>query len=194
MKKIGIFGGTFDPPHIVHLSAAKIALRWLSLDELWFILSGNPPHKALEGITDLEIRLQMLSTFLQIDERFQIKDYEFDQTNVHYTIDTLNQIHQTHPNDNLYLILGSDSYNQIYTWKKPDEIVRISTLVVFLRPNAPIQKELKIKFPFIKLPVIPLNISSTRIRKRVKKGLPIDVYVPNQVETIIQTYNLYRND
>lgn len=191
MKRIGLFGGSFDPPHLVHLSAAKIALSYFLLDEIWFILSGNPPHKNQGELTDIEIRKKMLSAVIKEDKRFQLKDFEFDVSKVHYTIDTIKHILESYPNHDFYMIIGSDSYNNLLSWKNPEEIAKLVKIIVFRRPKAPLKKSLKDKFPYLLLPVIPLPISSTLIRKRVQKGLPNDRYILDEVQDIIKKYNLY---
>lgn len=130
--KVGIYGGTFDPPHLGHMRAARAALGLLGLDELILIPAKQPPHKALsEGSAPAEDRLAMTGLMADglLDERVSVSRIELDREGKSYTADTLREIHEQRPEDELFLLMGTDMYLTFQDWYKPEEIARLATLV-----------------------------------------------------------------
>lgn len=193
MKKIGLFGGTFDPPHFAHFAAAQIALEFLNLDEIWFIPSSNPPHKSKERITTFNIRKEMLRELIKSNNKFKLKLFESDENKIHYTIDTITQLKSKFPFTEFYFIVGSDSFSSFHSWRSPAKILQLVKIVVFKRPGSPIHRKSFDKINMIELPTLPLNISSTQIRNRIKRNLPVEPYLIGSSLEIINRYNLYRD-
>jgi len=134
--KVGIYGGTFDPPHLGHMRAARAALGLLGLDELILIPAKQPPHKALsEGSAPAEDRLAMTELIADglLDERVSVSRIELDREGKSYTVDTLRRIHEQRPEDELFLLMGTDMYLTFQDWYKPEEIAKLATLVPFAR-------------------------------------------------------------
>ncbi|MDK9700842.1 MAG: nicotinate-nucleotide adenylyltransferase [bacterium] len=186
--RVGLLGGTFDPPHNAHLQAAVVALQTIPLAEVWFLITGNPPHKNIAVHTPATFRQEMLAAALQSYPNFKICTIELETSGPHYTVNTLKSLQLRFPENEFHFLLGSDSYQQFSTWRDPEQILTLTTLHVFERPNHPILTKENVSI----LPVQPLNISSTMIRERIKMGLPIDGLVPDSVLTLIRACNFYR--
>ena len=137
--KVGIYGGTFDPPHLGHMRAARAALGLLGLDELIFIPAKQPPHKALsEGSAPAEDRLAMTELMADglLDERATVSRIELDREGKSYTADTLRELHAQRPEDELFLLMGTDMYLTFQDWYKPEEIAKLAVLCPFARGKA----------------------------------------------------------
>ena len=191
-KKIGILGGTFDPPHIAHLIIAQEVLEKLKLDQVWFIPSHIPPHKRNKLVTHARQRWQMLKLALSGNRKLAASDIELRRKGISYTVDTLRRLSLQKPKRKLYLILGSDNLKFLPGWKEPEEIFRLAQVVFVPRPglelsraNSWVKKGVLIEAPL-------LEVSSSRIRDRVKKGESVAYWVPEKVRKYIEKYNLYR--
>ncbi len=192
--KIGILGGTFDPPHIAHLQAAQVALDTLELDCIRFLPTGQPPHKDLSVQSPANIRLEMVQAAISDHLKFEISTYEFETSGPHYTVDTLSYFRSHTPSEQITFIVGSDSVAQFNSWRDPDRLFDLAQIAIFERPGYPIEKlEQKYLDRAVILPVIPLNISSSEIRNRVAKGLSIKWLVPDTVECLISRHSLYQS-
>ncbi len=194
MKKIGIFGGSFNPPHFGHLLLAERVCEELALDKLLLIPAAVPPHKI--GATDLAPdadRMRMLLRAIEHNERFDISTLEIDREGVSYTVDTLRALDSTYPDAKLYLLIGADSLAEFHTWKDPDIICSLADLVVMPREHFPvdnIRPELKPHVRIVHTPTV--EISSTDIRNRVREGKSIRYYVPREVAEYIEENDLYK--
>lgn len=135
MKRI-LFGGSFDPIHNGHINIALKALKQVNADVLTFIPNKETKYKQIE--TDPHKRFDMVSLAIQNNPQFEISDMELKRTGVSYTIDTLKQMHQTYPEDELYFLMGSDQYLQFNTWKDYSDILKLCTLIVYPRNDEPI--------------------------------------------------------
>lgn len=186
--KLGIFGGTFDPPHLGHLVAAQDALLYLELDRVILVPAATPPHKADRVITRGDIRLEMLRAAVPNDTRFTIDDIELRRGGPSWTVDTLRTFHERWPEAELHLIMGMDQFVEFDTWREPDEIVRLARLAVLSRGGA----EAAATDTWIPVPVTRIDITSTDIRERVAGGQPIRYLVPEAVERLIERLELYR--
>jgi len=191
-KKIGILGGTFDPPHIAHLIIAQEVLEKLKLDQVWFVPGFIPPHKCNQPLTLARQRWQMLKLALSGNRKLVASDIELRRKGVSYTVDTLRRLSLQKPKRKLYLILGSDNLKFLPTWKEPEEIFRLAKVVLVQRPglkisgaNSWVKKGVLIEVPL-------LEISSSQIRDRVKKGESIAYWVPEKVRKYIGSHKLYR--
>lgn len=190
---VGVFGGTFDPIHLGHLLLAERAREALGLSLVLFLPAAVPPHKLTASITDGRLRREMLDIAIAGNEHFLSSDIELRRPGVSYTVDTLKELQTTYPDDELVLIVGSDTIEDIPAWHKPEEIVRLARLAAAPRPGTPMPTSLPIADARIEAIAMPLlDISSTDIRARVAAGLTIRYLVPAGVEAFIHFHQLYR--
>ena len=187
--RLGIFGGTFDPPHVGHLVVAQDAWSALELDRVLFVPAASPPHKQGRAHTPASLRLEMLLAALAGDERFQACDVELRRPGPSYTIDTLRQLRRENPGAQLFLLLGADQARDFLSWKAPDEIAALATVVALSRDGATSAAGLDARVRA--LPVTRVDISATEIRRRVSEARPIRYLVPSGVEAIIRRESLY---
>lgn len=198
--KIGIFGGTFDPPHFGHLILAAEALDQLKLDRLLFVLTADPPHKKGRRMTATEDRLALLQAALIDNPAFELSRVDIDRPGPHYTVDTVRLLREQHPGDELIYLMGGDSMrNLLIDWYKPDEFVAACDFIgVMRRPQDHIDLEvleaqipgLKDKVLFMDAPL--LEISSRQIRARAASGRPYRYYLPRAVYDVICQRRLYQ--
>ena len=198
--KIGIFGGTFDPPHFGHLILAAEALDQLKLDRLLFVLTADPPHKQGRHMTAIEDRLALLKAALVDNPAFELSRVDIDRPGPHYTVDTVQLLREQHPGAELTYLMGGDSMrNLLIDWHKPDEFVEACDFIgVMRRPQDYIDVEvleaqipgLKNKVLFMDAPL--LEISSHQIRERAASGRPYRYYLPRAVYDIICQHRLYQ--
>ncbi len=191
MSRIAIYGGTFDPVHHGHLITAQSVLELRNLDKIIFIPSFISPHKQDITASAAEHRVNMLKLAIENVSRFDWSDIEIKRENVSYTIDTLNELKKQF--DHIELIVGEDNLLTFDTWKSPEKIIEIATLLVLRRRTA---KEAGTRYPFeekaVYLETPRIDISGTGIRERVRKGLPINFLVPENVMKYIYDLKLYK--
>ena len=199
--RLGIFGGTFDPPHIGHQILAAEAYDQLNLDKVLWVLTPNPPHKNDQEITSLEARLKMVKASIAENERFELSRVEMDRHPPHYSVDTLSILAERYPSAELIYLVGSDSLIDLHTWHNPDEFVAACDGIgVMCRPGEELElRKLEEQTPgvsakllFIDAPL--LEISSTEIRSRIVKGLTYRYYLPEVVYRFIEDDRLYRGE
>jgi nicotinate-nucleotide adenylyltransferase len=197
--KIGLFGGTFDPPHIGHLILASEAIRQLSLSRLLWMLAPDPPHKLEQPITPLPHRLEMLKRAIAGNESFEISRLEIERPGPHYTIDTVRQLSQLEPNADVVLLLGGDSLRDLPTWRRYSDLVaEVYQIGVMRRPGDPFDMSaLEEKIPGVTGKVVfidaPLqDLASREIRRRVADGEAWRYYVYPGVYEYIESNRLYR--
>jgi nicotinate-nucleotide adenylyltransferase len=189
--KIGILGGTFDPPHSGHLIAAQDACLALDLDRLVFVPAADPPHKRDRAITAPGVRLAMLRAAAQDNSSFEISTIELERSGPSYTIATLRELKAGHPEDSLYLLIGVDQVREFWSWREPEQILAISSVIMLQREGSEVSGE---KADFVRqvVPVTRIDVSSTLVRERVAAGQPIRYLVPDAVIEIIEREGLYR--
>ena len=195
----GIFGGTFDPPHLGHLILAAESLEQLNLNRLLWVLTPDPPHKPAQPITPLEQRLQMLNLALSEEPRFEICMIEIERPGPHYTAETLHLLKQANPQDELVFLMGGDSLRDLPNWREPNEILRLcNSLGVMRRPGdavdiVALEKTIPGLGKKVRLINVPLlEISSKQIRQRVKDGVSFRYYLHPKVYDYIEKTKLYR--
>jgi nicotinate-nucleotide adenylyltransferase len=191
--KIGIYGGTFNPPHIGHLIVAERVHTELPLDEIIFIPSFISPHKQVGESELADHRLAMTKLAVSDNPKFKYSDIEIVKKETSYTIHTLERLKHDHPADSFFLIIGMDNYLTFHLWKEPNRILELATLVVMNRPNFPKQVNEVIGTKntlFVDVPSI--DISSSEIRRRVQEKRSIHYLVPNSVEEYIISNGLFR--
>ncbi|MGE5641410.1 MAG: nicotinate-nucleotide adenylyltransferase [Byssovorax cruenta] len=197
-ERLGLFGGTFDPPHVGHLILASEARSQLDLTRVLWTVTPDPPHKQDQFITSLQHRLAMVRLAIQGDPRFEISDIELNRPGPHYTVDTIRLLAEQNPSAEIVPIIGGDSLHDLPTWHQPKELVYAAHWVgVMRRPGEePDLKELERELPGISSKVhyvdAPLlEIASREIRSRVASGRPYRYYLPNPVYEYIQQNHLY---
>ena len=188
-KRIGILGGTFNPPHFGHLLLAQESLIKLKLDKVIFIPAFMPPHKAVKR-TSARMRHKMVTLACKGNPKFEVSGIELERKAVSYSVDTLRRLgNKYRKGTELFFITGSDSLGELATWKDIDEILKLAKFVVALRPGFPISGP-KQKVRFIKIPL--LGISSSMVRGRLRLSQPIRYLVPGPVRKFIIKHRLYR--
>lgn len=192
MKRLGIFGGTFDPPHLAHLIAGEIAVETYHLDTLLFVPAFIPPHKAEQAISDARHRLAMTRLAIDGNPRFEVSTIEIDRQGKSYTIDTITSLReQPHP-EAIYLFIGRDQLEVFGSWHRADDILKIVNVVVLERPSASKSASAEHEGSIESLPIPLLEISSTEIRRRIHDGESIRYQVPEAVRSYIEEHKLYR--
>ncbi|MGC8855434.1 MAG: nicotinate-nucleotide adenylyltransferase [Anaerolineae bacterium] len=198
-KRIGIFGGTFDPPHLGHLILASEACAQLHLSRLLWVLTPSPPHKRDQTITPLEHRHAMLELALADDPTFELSLVEMNRPGPHYTVDTLHLIAEANPGADLVLLIGGDSLRDLPGWHRPhDLLAACHEIGVMRRPGALTDLDaleaslpgIRSKIRFVEAPL--LEIASREIRRRIAQGLPFRYYLPPAVYQYIVEHQLYK--
>jgi nicotinate-nucleotide adenylyltransferase len=189
--KIGIFGGTFDPPHKGHLALARRAKKQFHLDSVYFVPAFIQPHKLQHTSSTAQHRLAMVKMVLAGKQEFKVSDIELKRRGISYTVDTLKWFKKQFPTAEFVLLLGADSLEQFMTWKSPKTILRLASLAVYKRHgfHESFKKSI-IAFKPIKGQL--LQVSSTEVRNRMRKGMPISRFITKDVLQYIKKHSLYR--
>ena len=192
-QRIGIFGGTFDPPHNAHVALAHAACDGLGLDQLRLIPAGQPWQKA-RTVTPAAQREAMVRAAIGDEPRFVLDRIELERHGPSYTLDTVRALRAQQPQAAFFLVIGADQYAGLHTWRDWQELLGLVTLAVANRPGAvpPVDAQV-LRFPHRVVPLPMLDISATEIRARVARGLPIDTLVPAAVAGYIELHALYRS-
>ncbi len=201
-RGIGLLGGTFDPPHLGHLVAAQEAWCDLGLEKVLFLPAGVPPHKLGEPVSPPHQRLRMAQLAVEGDPRFEVSTADLERPGPSYTVDLLAMMReQMGPGVALFFIVGMDSLLEIGRWHDPGGIFRRCQVVAVRRPcyPEPDLEDLARRIPESRGRIILLSgpgveVSSTELRERVARGLPIRYLVPDRVREYIEAQGLYRGD
>jgi nicotinate-nucleotide adenylyltransferase len=191
LSRVGIYGGTFDPIHIGHLITAQSVREIRNLDKIIFVPAYLSPHKLDIKASSPKHRMNMLKLAIEGVDFFDISDFELKQKNISYTIDTITELKKIY--DEIELLIGYDNIFKFYTWKNPDEILKMAKLVVLKRKSSyppPYEDKYYNQAEFIQTRGI--EISATDIRERVKHGQPINYLVTKEVKDYIFEHNLYK--
>ncbi|MDO9390145.1 MAG: nicotinate-nucleotide adenylyltransferase [bacterium] len=192
-KRIGIFGGTFDPIHLGHLIVARQAAEKLGLDQVVFIPAGQPPHKGGEKLSPARDRLEMVRLAVRGDGLFRVSDIEIMSKNASYTVNTLKALKSKYKTAGLFLLLGMDQAVLLSTWKEPQELFDLATVCVLSRPGySRNEVEPRWRKMLRFLPVSLIDISATVIRDRVRRSQPIRNLVPESAARYINNKKLYQ--
>ena len=197
MARLGLLGGTFNPPHIAHLICAQEAFAQLELDRVLFIPVYQPPHKEVEAEPGVEHRMALCKAAVGDDPRFEVSRIEADVPGRSYTVDTLRGLNESSPEDELTFIVGGDMAHALPTWHEPEAVLSLATLGVAEREGVrrnDIAERLSglagaDRIRFFDMP--RLDISSSMIRRRVALGHPIRYLVPDAVASYIASEGLY---
>ncbi len=193
--RLGVFGGTFDPPHNGHRIVAADVADHMGLDRVLWIPAGEPPHKTDDSVTPAPVRLAMVRAATGEDSRFEVDDLELRRSGPSYTVDTLAALGRQHPGAALFLIVGVDQYRALASWRRPEEILARATLVVMDREGeggCDVVPDVPGAGAALVAPVTRIDISSTRVREIVAGGGSIGDLVPPGVLAIIEREGLYR--
>ena len=198
-RRIGIFGGTFDPPHVGHLILAMEASDQLKLDQVLWVLTPEPPHKQDKNITALDIRIRMVKEAIDADALFALSYADINRPGPHYIVDTMQILRREHPEADLVFLMGGDSLRNLLQWHKPAEFIAVCDHVgVMRRPGEIIDLDplrsaipaLFDKLEFIDAPL--LEISSKQIRQLVANNQPFRYYLPAGVFNLVRELGLYQ--
>ncbi len=191
MAKLGILGGSFDPIHLGHMNLAYAALKYV--DRVIFMPSGNPPHKA--GLTDGNIRAELVSLAIKKEPRFELSAMELDRAGVTYTIDTLRQMKLIYPSDELFFISGEDTLHDLCNWHEAREVFSLVTFLVLKRSGEDVEEKLRLasemgmKYRYMEAPEI--DVSATEVREALQNGGDVSALLPAEILAFIKENGLY---
>ena len=188
-KRIGVFGGTFDPIHNAHLSIARAAMDQAGLDKVLFVVAARPPHKRAGVQAPAGARLRLLEAAVAEERGMEASSIEIDRDGPSYTADTLQQLRSEFPDAAFFLIIGMDSLRDLPNWRQPGDILARAQILVVSRPGQPRPPESEIKYQMLDFPA--MEVSSTDIRARLARGESISGLVPDAVARIIYEEGLY---
>jgi nicotinate-nucleotide adenylyltransferase len=202
-RRIGVFGGTFDPVHLGHLVLAEKCREQGRLDEVWFIPAGVPPHKQGLSISRFDQRVEMIELAIAGNAAFRVEPIESERPGPNYTADTLEELKRRHPAAEFFLLIGSDSLSDLPGWYQPRRIVENAGLLVMLRAQYPghspdelraalaLPESVPLRIEWVQAPPL-IDIASRDLRRRVAEGRSIRYLVPRAVEIYIAEKHLYR--
>ncbi len=197
--KLGIFGGTFNPPHIGHLILAETAADTLNLDFVYFVPAAEPPHKVGVPRASVDHRLQMVEVAIAGNHRFQLSRLDVDRPGPHYAVDMVAMFQEQHPEAELYFLMGSDSLRDLLDWHHPHLLVERSKIVVMSRPVIPPDMDLLyaalplLRHKLISISSPEIDISSTNIVARIRNGQSVRYRLPEEVREYIFQHGLYQS-
>jgi len=197
--RFGVFGGTFDPPHLAHLILAEEARFQLELERILWVLTPVSPLKPGVHVSPWKHRFELLEAALVDNSKFEISRVDIDRAAPHYTFETLRILGERYPADDIVFLMGDDSLRDLPQWEKPEELLsNCKEIGVMRRPGAEINMPevehlipgLSSKVKWVEAPL--LEISGRLIRKRLRLGEPVRYFLPDEVYRIIKAKNLYR--
>jgi nicotinate-nucleotide adenylyltransferase len=196
--RLGLFGGTFDPPHYGHLLLARAACTQLDLDRVLWVVTADPPHKQGVEISPVGDRLDMVAAAIASEPAFALSRVDVDRPGPHWAADTVKLIAAQNPGAEMFYLMGSDSLRDLPTWGRPREFLSCCALGVLRRPGddvdlaalEPVLPGVTARTTFVDVP--PLDIASHDIRRRVRTGVGIAGLVPPAVAALIASRGLYR--
>ena len=187
MTKVGILGGTFDPPHYGHLLIANEVLSELNLDEIWFMPNQEPPHKKKSNSVENTDRLQMLELSIEGNSAFKIEKIELERSGPSFTVDTMKILNERFPNHQFYFIIGADMIEYLPKWHKIDELMELVQFVGVQRP----EYSSKTNYPIHYVDIPAFEVSSSMVRERVQQGKSVRYLLPEPVIDFIREKHLY---
>lgn len=220
--RLGLLGGTFDPPHVGHLLAASDACELLELDQLVFLPAAQQPLKVGSAGASPQIRLQLLEQMIEGDPRFAVDPLEIRRSGLSFTVDTLEEYARRNPHDERFFLMGQDVFATLESWREPARVASLARLVVMTREQGTVSatagaavngpeseggigaKAVRLVWQRIRalgaadapepivLPTRRIDVSSTEIRERVRLGKPIRGFVTDAVARFVEANGLYR--
>lgn len=195
--RLGLFGGSFNPPHVGHLVIAEAMREAAGLDRIVWMPAARPPHKVGQDLAPPEARLALVRAAIAGNDAFDASDLELrraaDTGAPSYTVDTLRTLTDTYRGAAWHLLMGEDSYAALGTWREPDAIVALARLVVYRRAGAPPHDAAHAaRFPAVWADAPRLDVSSTEVRARLAAGRTVRYLVPDAVRAALAAHGLYR--
>ena len=190
-RRIGLFGGTFNPPHLGHTALAEAFLQQSGVEEVWMLVSPQNPFKAQQQLLDDGMRLDMVRLAVSSHPRIKASDYEFSLPRPSYTYHTLCRLHEDYPQTEFALLIGGDNWANFDRWYRGADVLRMAPLYVYPRAGESIDAPLPERVHLLQAPLIP--VSSTEIRQRVAHGEDISAIVSPSVADYIARHQLYRD-
>ncbi|WAA11526.1 nicotinate-nucleotide adenylyltransferase [Fervidibacillus halotolerans] len=187
MKKVGILGGTFDPPHIGHLIIADQVWQQCQLDEIWFMPNYLPPHKEKTSTTTNSDRIQMLKYAIEGHPAFKIELIEMERNGKSFTYDTIRLLKKREPDKKFYFIIGADMIEYLPNWHKIDQLMKLISFIGVNRPG--FKRETTYPIHYVEIPSI--QISSSMIRNFIAKGMSVKYLLPEAIIQYIEEHGLY---
>lgn len=195
--RIGILGGTFDPPHLGHLAIAKAALGALNLDEVVFMPAAKNPLKRGARGTPARHRLEMVRRLIENEPNMAVSDLELTRGGNSYAVDTMAELQMARPAD-YWFLMGSDAISHIGSWKQPERLLRLCRLGLVQRGTKTLEDvlgllpiNLKDHTDFIEMPHV--DTASSELRNKLERGQTVSLWIPPSVREYIQSNKLYRN-
>lgn len=200
IKKLVVFGGTFNPPHIGHLLLAENAVCELGADKIIFMTAGNPPHKDCDEVIDKKHRYEMVKLLTSGNKAFIASDFEINRESKSYTADTLAELHKLYRDTEIYFIVGLDSFFNIEKWYEPELIFERCKIAVSLRGGFDSDGfDDKVRYykknynaEIVKIRMPEIEVSSSDIRKRISEGKPVENMLTKEVLKYIEKNGLYK--
>ncbi|MEK6649710.1 MAG: nicotinate-nucleotide adenylyltransferase [Bacteroidota bacterium] len=189
--RVGLFGGTFDPPHVGHLIIAEAAREQLGLERILFMPAAQAPHKRTARATPARHRLAMVRAAVRGVPRFHASDFEIRKGGLSYTVDTVRFLRSVFPRKEIWLLLGSDNLQDFFSWKEPGELLSLCRISVYVRPGFPLDRRLLRRTRAEVIEGGLLDLSSTLIRRLQHRRRSIRFIVPPSVEKYIVRHRLY---
>ncbi|ADC50700.1 nicotinic acid mononucleotide adenylyltransferase [Alkalihalophilus pseudofirmus OF4] len=187
--RVGLFGGTFDPPHLGHMMLAEHTRVECELDQVWFIPASTPPHKKRPDMSSIEERLELVTVATRSNPHFYVSTIERDRGGRSYTIDTVKQLKEQYPDYTFFFIIGGDMVESLPSWAGIEDLINLITFIGVNRPGYSPSPVYKDHLHHIHFPQI--DLSSTDIRQRVREGKSIRYFVQEEVAVMIRESKLY---
>ncbi|WP_178377445.1 nicotinate-nucleotide adenylyltransferase [Carnobacterium alterfunditum] len=188
-RRVGILGGTFNPPHIGHLIIADQVCHQLGLEKIYFMPSANPPHQDEKKAIDAKHRLHMVELAIEDNMVFDVEKSEIDRGGKSYTYDTLVKLKEEHPDIEYYFIIGGDMVEYLPKWYKIEDLAQLVEFVGVNRPGYPFISP----YSIIWVDVPSMDISSTSLRKNLKMNCPVNYLIPEKTLNYIRQEGLYQD-
>ena len=190
--KVGLYFGSFNPVHIGHMAIANYMVEFTGIDQLWFVVSPQNPHKAKENLLDDYHRLELVTRAIDGDARFRTSNIEFGLPKPSYTINTLTHLQEKFPNHRFSIIMGSDNLDSFHKWKNYEVILENFGILVYPRPGFDESKALHHPGITIVRDTPLMEISSSFIRESIKAGKDVRHFMPQKTWDYLDEMNFYR--
>lgn len=190
--RLGIFGGSFDPPHLGHLLVATDALEALGLDTVVFVPAANQPLKADHAVASTTQRLAMVQALIAGDARLAVDPVEVERGGLSYSVDTVEHFARQFPAAERFFLIGADVVSTMGNWRAPDRIAELARIVVLRRGDEAVPGVTGVPGGATVLATRRIDVSSTEIRERVRQGKSVRGFVPDAVASYIAAEQLYR--
>ncbi|WP_416149289.1 nicotinate-nucleotide adenylyltransferase [Salipaludibacillus sp. HK11] len=190
MKKIGLLGGTFDPPHVGHLIMAEEARLKGNLDEIWWMPNRIPPHKELSSGAPEHQRIRLVEKMVEQHSTYKFSRLELERSGPSYTVDTIRHLLKTRPNDDFSFIMGGDSLKHFHLWYQSEELQRMLRFIVLVRPGFAVADTNNFK-EILVIDDVSLELSSSYIREKIKGKSFNQFLLTKEVYQFVKENRLY---